>query len=181
MRNTVTRTLGVAALILGVVFGAAGIARGQGDVKSPDTPEGVYTVRIAGQAETTWEIYPICVPTVGDLRDPLILAVGCRLKVTPAGRGGSEANLVGGEWTFQSNTFDSIRHCPDGSTALQKEIYSFDGATLAGNAKILHGEVCGEQPGMAVLPLTLSFKEPLAIPVTPYPLICEPGGLRRCA
>ncbi|VEG40342.1 putative secreted protein [Mycolicibacterium flavescens] len=180
MTKTIARALGVAACALGLMFGAVGIAAAQGDVKSPDTPEGVYTVKIAGQAETTWEIYPICVPTVGDLREPLILPVGCRLKVTPAGRGGAEANMVGGEWTFQANTFDSIRNCPDGSTALQKEIYSFNGATLTGRARIIHGAVCGEQPGMVELPLTMTFKKPLAIPVTPYPLICEPGGLRRC-
>ncbi|KUI23415.1 hypothetical protein AU193_01315 [Mycobacterium sp. GA-1285] len=180
MTKTIARTLGVVAFALGLILGAVGTAAGQGDVKSPDTPEGVYTVKIAGQAETTWEIFPICVPTVGDLREPLILPVGCRLKVTPAGRGGSEADMVGGEWTFKANTFDSIRNCPDGSTALQKEIYSFNGATLTGRVKIIHGEVCGEQPGMVELPLTLTFKEPLAIPVTPYPLICEPGGLRIC-
>ncbi|MGE2722697.1 hypothetical protein [Mycolicibacterium celeriflavum] len=180
MTKTIARTLGVAVFTLALVFGAAGIAAGQGDVKSPDTPEGVYTVKIAGQAETTWEIFPVCVPTVGDLREPLILPVGCRLKVTPAGRGGAEADMVGGEWQFEANTFDSIRNCPDGSTALQKEIYSFNGSTLQGRLRIINGEVCGEQPGMVVLPLTLTFKEPLPIPVTPYPLICEPGGLRRC-
>ncbi|BBY42007.1 hypothetical protein [Mycolicibacterium celeriflavum] len=175
-----TRTLGVAALILGAVFGAAGVAHGQGDVKHPGTPEGIYTVRIVGQAETTWEIYPICVPTVGDLREPLILPVACRLKVTPKGRGGAEAVQIGGQWTFQANTFNSVRKCPDGSEELQKEIYAFDGITLVGTLKVIHGEVCGEQPGMVEIPMTLTYKEPLAIPVTPYPLICEPGGLRRC-
>lgn len=180
LRKTITRVLTAAILLGAAALTGSATAAGQGDVKSPDTPEGVYTVHIAGQAETTWEIYPICVPTVGDLREPLILPVGCRLKVTPAGRGGAEANMVGGQWTFQSNTFDSTRKCPDGSTALQKEIYSFNGATLVGSLKVFHGEVCGEQPGMVEIPLTLSFKEPLSIPVTPYPLICEPGGLRRC-
>jgi hypothetical protein len=33
---------------------------------------------------------------------------------------------------------------------------------------------------MVKVPLTLTFKQPLAIPVDQYPLICEPGGLRRC-
>ena len=180
MRKTITRTLGVAALIAAVVLGAAGTAQGQGDVKSPDTPEGVYTVRIGDQAETTWEIYPICVPTVGDLREPLILPVGCKLKVTPSGRGGAEAVQVGGRWTFQANTFDAVRTCPDGTEAQQQEIYSFDGATLVGELKIIQGAICGEQPRMTSIPLTMSYKAPLAIPVTPYPLICEPGGLRRC-
>ena len=46
--------------------------------------------------------------------------------------------------------------------------------------KVLHGDECGDQPAMVVVPLTMAFKQPLAIPVTQYPLICEPGGLRRC-
>lgn len=180
MRNAITRTLGATALSLGMVVAAAGVAKGQGDIGTPGAPEGVYTVKIAGQAETTWEMFPLCVPTVGDLREPLILPVGCRLKVTPQGRSGAEAVQVGGRWTFEGNTFDSVRKCADGSEALQKEIYSFDGITLAGTLTVIHGEVCGEQPGMVDIPMTLSFKEPLAVPVTPYPLICEPGGLRRC-
>ena len=36
------------------------------------------------------------------------------------------------------------------------------------------------KPAMVIVPLTMSFKQPLSIPVTQYPLICEPGGLRRC-
>ena len=180
LRKTITRTLGVAALVVGVMLGTVATAHGQGDVKSPDTPEGVYTVNVDGQAETTWEIYPICVPTVGDLREPLILPVACRLKVTPKGRGGAEAVQIGGRWTFQSNTFDATRKCPDGTEAQHKEIYSFDGATLVGDLQIIQGAICGEQPKMLTIPLTMTYKEPLAIPVTPYPLICEPGGLRRC-
>ncbi|SEH74600.1 hypothetical protein SAMN04489835_3581 [Mycolicibacterium rutilum] len=181
MRKTIARMLTAVMLVAGVALSAAGVAGAQGDVKSPDTPEGNYTVRIDGQAETTWEIYPICVPTVGDLREPLILPVACRLKVTPAGRGGSEATQIGGRWTFQSNTFDSVKTCPDGSTALQKEIYSFDGATLTGSVQIFNGAgVCDQPAGMVELPLTMTYSRPLDIPVTPYPLICEPGGLRRC-
>ena len=46
--------------------------------------------------------------------------------------------------------------------------------------KVLHGDECGDQPAMVNVPLTMAFKQPLSIPVTQYPLICEPGGLRRC-
>lgn len=176
----ITRVSCVAALIAGMVLGAAGVAQGQGDVKPPGTPEGIFTVRIGDQAETTWEIFPLCVPTVGDLREPLILPIACRLKVTPAGLAGAEAVQVGGRWTFQSSASDAMRECPDGTEAPQKEIYSFDGATLIGSLQVIHGAICGEQPGMVEVPLTLSYQAPLAVPVTPYPLICEPGGLRRC-
>ena len=44
----------------------------------------------------------------------------------------------------------------------------------------LHNDVCGLQPGIINIPFTLAFKAPLPIPVRPYPLYCEPGGLRRC-
>jgi hypothetical protein len=176
----ILRGLAAAAISVSAALGLAVPAGAQGDVKAPGVPEGVYTVNVAGQAETTWEIYPICVPTVGDLREPLLLPVGCRLKVTPAGRGGSEAVQVGGRWTFSSNTFETVKKCPDGSEAKQDEIYSFDGVTLVGSLKVIHGAVCGEQPGMVEIPLTMAYKEPLDIPVTQYPLICEPGGLRRC-
>jgi hypothetical protein len=174
------RGLAAAAIFVCAALLSAGAAQAQGDVKAPGVPEGVYTVNIGGQGTTTWEIYPICVPTVGDLRQPLLLPVACRLKVTPAGRGGAEAVQIGGRWSFTANTFDAVRTCPDGSTAQQQEIYSFDGVTLVGSLKVIHGEVCGEQPGMVEVPLTLAFKQPLPIPVTDYPLICEPGGLRRC-
>jgi hypothetical protein len=176
----ITRGLVAAAISVCAVLGFAPSAGAQGDVQAPGVPEGVYTVNIDGQAQTTWEIYPVCVPTVGDLREPLLLPVGCRLKITPAGRGGSEAVQTGGRWTFTSNTFDAVRTCPDGTEAKQQEIYSFDGVTLVGSLQVIHGAVCGEQPGMVEIPLNLVFKEPLSIPVTEYPLICEPGGLRRC-
>jgi hypothetical protein len=175
----ILRGLAAAAVVVCAVLGFAGPAQGQGDVKAPGTPEGVYTVNIAGQGTTTWEFFPICVPTVGDLREPLLLPVACRLKVTPAGQPGAEAIQIGQRWTFEYNKPDG-RTCPDGSTAAQREIYAFDGYTLVGDLKLIYPEGCGQQASMVTIPLTLAFKEPLEIPVDQYPLICEPGGLRRC-
>lgn len=176
----IIRGIAAALIFAATAVGSAWPAQGQGDVKAPGVPEGVYTVNIDGQASTTWEIYPICAPTVGDLREPLLLPVGCRLKITPRGRGGSEATMVGGRWTFTANTFDSMRTCPNGEQFPQQEIYSFDPYTWVGDMQVLHGDECGDQPAMVTVPLTMAFKEPLATPVTQYPLICEPGGLRRC-
>jgi hypothetical protein len=173
------RGLLLTALCAVTAMGLAGPAYGQGDVKAPGVPEGVYNVNIAGQAATTWEIYPICVPTVGDLREPLLLPVACRLKITPKGQPGAESTMVGGRWTFVYDTIDG-RTCPDGETAPQKTIYSFDPYSWVGDMQVLHGDECGDQPAMVTIPLTMSFKEPLATPVDQYPLICEPGGLRRC-
>ena len=118
---------GLAAALLGVVavLGLAVPAHAQGNVKAPGVPEGVYNVNIDGQATTTWEIYPICVPTVGDLREPLLLPVACTLKVTPASQPGAEAVMVGGQWQFVYDESDG-RTCPDGSKAPQQTIYRFD-------------------------------------------------------
>jgi len=177
----IIRGLVMAAACACAALGLAGPSHAQGDVKAPGTPEGVYTVNIDGQATTQWEIFPSCVPTVGDLREPLLLPVACRLKVI-ASRGSAEAVQVGGRWTFEFTQFNggATVTCPDGSLAGQREVYSFDGITLVGNLKVIRGAVCDQQPSMTNIPFTMSFNRPLDIPVTDYPLICEPGGLRRC-
>jgi hypothetical protein len=51
---------------------------------------------------------------------------------------------------------------------------------MTGTRTIFHNVVCGLPPGKIDQPFTLSFKEPLPMPVEQYPLYCEPGGLRRC-
>lgn len=173
------REVGMALLGVVAVLGLAGPAHAQGNVKAPGVPEGVYNVNIDGQAATTWEIFPICVPTVGDLRDPLLLPVACTLKVTPASLAGREANMVDGQWQFVYDDSEG-RTCPDGSKAPQQTVYRFDSYNWTGQMKVLHGGECNDQAGMVVVPLTMSFKQPLSIPVTQYPLQCEPGGLRRC-
>jgi hypothetical protein len=171
--------LAAAAVCACTGLGLAAPVHAQGDVKAPGTPEGVYTVNFAGQATRTWTIFPSCVPTVGDLREPLILPVACRLNIMDPGQPGAGARQVGFRWTFEYNKPDG-RTCPDGSKADQREIYAFDGNTLVGDLNVIYPEGCGEQPHMVTVPFTLAFKEPLPIPVDQYPLICEPGGLRRC-
>ena len=173
------RVLAAALIGAAAAFGLAVPAQAQGNVKAPGVPEGVYNVNIDGQATTTWEIYPICVPTVGDLREPLLLPVACRLKVTPDRQPGAEAVMVGNQWQFVYDEADG-RTCPDGTRAPQTTIYRFDPYAWVGTMKVLHGDECGDQPAMVIVPLTMAFKQPLDIPVTQYPLICEPGGLRRC-
>lgn len=175
----IIRGLAATVVCACAALGLAAPAQGQGDVKAPGTPEGFYTVNIDGQPARTWQIFPICVPTVGDLREPLILPVACRLRIMDPGQPGAEARQVGFRWQFDYNKSDG-RTCPDGSKAAQREIYAFDGVTLVGDLTLIYPEGCGEQARMVKLPLNLVFKEPLPIPVDQYPLICEPGGLRRC-
>ncbi|ADT98852.1 MULTISPECIES: hypothetical protein [Mycolicibacterium] len=144
-----------------------------------DTPvmQGDYTYVDEGRTGT-WTIFPTCVPIVGDLREPLYLPVGCTLHVTPSGgvRGG-DARLTGGLWTYTTNNREGLQ-CPDGSWAPTTEDVSFN--ETSGTRRITHAGACGLQPGIIDVPFTLSFKAPLPIPVDQYPLICEPGGLRRC-
>jgi hypothetical protein len=87
--------------------------------------------------------------------------------------------MVGNQWQFKYDEVDG-RTCPDGSRAPQMTLYRFDPYSLAGLMKVLHGAECGDQPAMVQVPLTMTFNRPLPTPVTQYPLICEPGGLRRC-
>ena len=170
----------VALLGIATALGVAGPVQAQGPAaRAAGVLEGVYDVNIDGQAQSTWEIWPICVPTVGDLREPLLLPVACTLKVGPSNLAGCEAHMVNGQWQMQYDD-NAGRTCPDGSTAPQQTLFRFDANNLTGQMKVLHGDECGDAPAMVVAPLTLKFNRPLTIPVTEYPLQCEPGGLRRC-
>ena len=79
--------------------------------------------------------------------------------------------MIGNRWTFFYDTIDG-RTCPDGSKAAQKTIYAFDPFAWVGDMQVIHGAVCGEQPAMVTVPLTMKFNRPLPIPVDQYPLIC---------
>ena len=87
---TVVRELAAAVVLACVALGFASPARAE------QVMEGVFTYMQEGQPPATWTIYPICVPTVGDLREPLYLPVACTLHVTgSAGMGGGDARLTG--------------------------------------------------------------------------------------
>ena len=66
--------LAVATAFASVALGFAGPAR------ADQVMQGVYTYT-QGDVAREWTIYPICVPTVGDLRDNMELPVACRLHV----------------------------------------------------------------------------------------------------
>jgi hypothetical protein len=183
--------MGMIARVLGIAVVLAGAALTIASPSSADqVMEGNYTFTTPGQPSATWTIYPICVPTVGDLRVPLELPVACTLKVVSATAGkqtfelnnlnwGGDAKLTGGMWTLTTNKADGLM-CPDGTTAPTVDTYKFDDVTLTGTHTSLHPAVCGLQPGMTKEPFTLAFAEPLPIPVDRYPLVCEPAGLRHC-
>ena len=144
--------------------------------------EGNYTFRQDGLPDANWAIYPVCVPVVGDLRAEIRDPVACVLHVastpTAVARGG-DAKLAGGQWAYNVNTMDGLT-CPNGDTAPITETFKFDTNTMTGVRTISHNQVCGLPATLEKKPFTLTFSEPLPIPVEKYPLYCEPGGLRRC-
>lgn len=161
---------------------AAGVSVA-GPARANPVLQGVYTYT-QGDVVVEWTIYPSCVPTVGDLRENLELPVACRLHVIPSSSrvvSGGDARLSGGVWAFTTVRSDAIT-CADGSTAPINEYYTFDAVSMTGNRQVSNNDVCDNAvpANIANIPFTLAFKEPLPIPVDQYPLICEPGGLKRC-
>ena len=168
------RGLAAAAIL---AFGALGFA---GPAHADQIMQGVYNYMPKDGQAITWTIWPSCVPVVGDLRVNLELPVACRLHVAGSnGFAGGDATLAGGMWQFGTTKREGMK-CPDGSLAATTETVRFDDITMTGTRTIFHNDVCGLPPGKIDQPFTLSFKEPLPIPVEQYPLYCEPGGLRRC-
>ncbi|MCK0173482.1 hypothetical protein [Mycolicibacterium sp. F2034L] len=144
--------------------------------------EGTYTYTQADGLTGEWVIYPICVPVVGDLREPLYLPVGCHMAIQGfGGLPGGDARLTNGIWTYNTEVNDGLT-CPDGSTAPITESVEFNTDTMSGTRTTKNAPACdGLMPAnMIKTPFTIAFKEKLPIPIDQYPLICEPGGLRRC-
>lgn len=166
----------MSALGIGLSLGVAGPAQAE------PVMQGVYTYTQEGLGAETWTVYPSCVPTVGDLREPLELAVACRLHVAASGgsRGG-DARLTGGQWTYSTSVMEGIQ-CADGSWAPITETYKFDDIAMRGTRSVANNAACGGTlaPAIHTFPFTLAYKEPLKTQVDVYPLDCEPGGLRWC-
>ena len=183
--------MGMIARLLGIAVVMAAAALGTASPSSADqVMEGIYTFNTEGSPPAEWTIYPLCTPTVGDLRVPLELPVACKLKVVSATPGkytfelnnlnwGGDAKLTDGQWALTTNKADGFQ-CADGSTAPTVDTYKFDDVTLTGTHTSLNTAVCGAAPGMTKKPFTLTFARPLPIPVDRYPLVCEPAGNRLC-
>lgn len=142
--------------------------------------QGVYNYLQEGLGHETWSIYPSCVPTVGDLREPLELAVACRLHVeTTRGTKGGDARLAGGQWVYSTDVLEGLQ-CADGTWAKTNETYKFDDVSLTGTRSVSNNADCGLAPAVHTFPFTLKYDRPLPIPVDLYPLNCQTWGLRLC-
>lgn len=173
-RVRIIRGFAAAAILACTALGLAGPAQ------ADQVIQGIYNYMETDGEAGTWEITPSCVPTVGDLREPLALPVACRLHVIGSrGKPSGDALLTDGVWAFETPVGDGMK-CPDGSWGSTTETVKFNDLTMSGTRSIFHTDACGLQPGQIDIPFTLSFKAPLPNPLDRYPLICEPGGLRRC-
>lgn len=184
------RLIAHALAVVVLVFGGAVAAAGGAHADSQPL-QGVYAYHEETAPEgTVWTVTPTCSPTVGDLREPLYLPVGCTLHVTSATPAqvtfeeraasfGGDARLVSGRWQLVTDKLEGTA-CPDGSTAPSTDTYEFDNETLTGTRTITHIAQCGLPPTMIKKPFTLTFLRPLPAPVDRYPFYCEPGALRAC-
>lgn len=169
-------------LAMGVVLTAtAGPAVADDDAAPEGTLEGVYKFNQEGGGSANWKIYPLCVPTVGDGRVPLHLAVGCKLEVESDGIPGQAGGyrLVSGRWTYTTPLLAGHR-CPDGHTVASQETYQFD-TSLNGTYTHAFNAVCGGQPGLEKHPFTLTYVGPLPAPVIHYPLTCQDNPIHLCS
>ncbi len=182
--RTFARVLGIAVVMASVALGSAGPS------SADQTMQGNYTYSAPGLPPATWTMYPICVPVVGDLRQPLELPVACTMHVVSATskkttpeleslNWSGDAHLTNGVWAIIVNRSDGF-NCPDGSTAPLFRTYEFDDATLTGTVTATNNAGCGVPAAMTKTPFTLAFDGPLPIPDEQYPLVCEPAGNRLC-
>jgi hypothetical protein len=152
-----------AVLAAGVALGTATPATA---VEEP--MNGVYTYHQEGMPDATWQIWPTCV------------VAGCTLHIAatvsphlgPASDDppyNGDAHTVRGLWTLRVDDIGAV-DCPDGSKANSTRLFAWDQATLAGTLTVLHGDVCGLSASMTKAPFTLTYKEPLPIPVILDPL-----------
>ena len=171
----ILRGLAAVVLLACVALGSAGPA------PADQLVQGVFAYTPEQGDSGTYEIWPSCVPVVGDLREPLNLPVACRLHMSPSTTGltGGDAILTGGVWQWTTPKKEGMQ-CPDGSWAPTVETLKFDDITMTGTRSIAHTDVCGLAPGIIDIPFTMSYQGPLPIPVEQYPLYCEPAGLRIC-
>jgi hypothetical protein len=170
----IIRGLAAAAVLVCASLGFAGPAQ------ADQLLQGIYTYTPEQGDSGEFQIWPSCVPVVGDLREPLNLPVACRLHMIGSrGLTGGDARLTGGVWQWTTVQPQGMQ-CPDGSWALTTETMKFDDLTMTGTRNIAHTGVCGLQPGIITTPFTMSYKGPLHVPVEQYPLYCEPAGLRIC-
>ncbi len=162
----VTRVLLGAVVALGVAVGAASSA----SARPVDEPMyGVYTYHQDGAPDETWTLWPTCVVAGCVLHMSSIVSKSLGPDSDMPGYGG-DARRVNGLWTWPVRK-DKGMKCSDGSWAPVNYTYAWDQGTLAGTLTVLVPDgTCGMTAGASKHPFTLTYKEPLPIPVILDPL-----------
>ena len=161
----IIRVLFALAVAVGIGVGSAMPA----SARPVDEPMyGIYTYHQDGAPDETWTIYATCVQAGCTLHVSSI--VSRRLGPDSDFPGyGSDARQVNGLWTWPIGKDRGVQ-CPDGSWTRANYSYAWDQATLAGTLTLLTPNSCGLTPGMTKYPFTLTFKDPLPIPIILDPL-----------
>jgi hypothetical protein len=156
-------------VLIAVAIGCLGGLATATPASAVDEPmQGIYTYHQDGAAEETWTIYPTCV-VAGCVLHVLTMVSPHLGPVSDMPPYSQDARKVNGLWSLQI-VKDKGAKCADGSWARASYAYAFDQATLAGTLTMLNTAQCGIQPGMTKHPFTLTYKEPLPIPVIMDPL-----------
>ena len=157
----------IAAIVAGaVVVGVAGPASAR-PVEEP--MYGVYTYHQDGAPDETWTIFASCVIAGCTLHMSAMVSphLGPRSDFPPYN---GDAKKVDGLWTWITRKDEGVK-CPDGSWGRTTNRYAWDQATLAGTLTVLTAAgACGMEPTMTKHPFTLTYKEPLPIPIVLDPL-----------
>ena len=161
----VTRVLIAAALLVGVALATASPAAAR-PVEEP--MYGIYAYHQDGAPDEQWTIYATCVQAGCVLHVSSIISKSLGPDSDSPGYGG-DARKVNGLWTWQLKKDKGLR-CPDGGWAPATYQYQWDQASLAGTLTVLTTETCASSPGATKYPFTLTFKEPLPVPIILDPL-----------
>jgi hypothetical protein len=162
----IARVLIAAIVAGGVAVGTAGHASAR-PVEEP--MYGIYTYHQDGAPDETWTIYATCVIAGCDLHMSSIVSRSLGPDSDMPGYGG-DAKKVNGLWTWPVTKDKGVK-CSDGSWAPVNYSYAWDQATLAGTLTVLTPNgTCGTNASLTKHPFTLTYKEPLPIPIELDPL-----------
>jgi hypothetical protein len=130
---------------------------------------GIYTYHQDGAPEETWTIFATCVVAGCALHMSSMVSpsLGPQSDFPPSN---GDAKKVNGLWSWPVVKEKGAK-CADGSWAPVTYSYAWDQATLAGTLTMLTPNgTCGMNASVTKRPFTLTFKEPLPIPIILDPL-----------
>ena len=157
--------MSIARGVSGAILFAAATLPSPAPASANEPITGIYTYNQEGGPTATWTIYATCVIAGCTLHISSVTSPHLGPDSVDPGYAG-DARPVNGRWTLQ---VAKDQTCADGTSATVAYTYAFDQYTLAGDRTVLYGPECGK-PRMEKAPFTLTYKEPLPIPIILDPL-----------